>query len=141
MTAFVEFVETESCKILRGQFQISALPKQSTMGTWKLNMSDARLALTIVIISLFTFFLKKAPKPKIHYASNFFLCLTLRFCTYSLNACPKFKYHDINYDINYGVLGKMPPGKLPPGKLPPMKFCVNFFLSLTFIFMKIFIYK
>ena len=41
--------------------------------------------------------------------------------------------------------GKMPPGKFPPrklptGKLPPRKtheaFFVNFFLSLTFIFME-----
>ena len=64
------------------------------------------------------------------------------------------------------VLGKMPPGKLPPGnlspgklpqgKLPPRKLpqencqsenCplwnsfVNFFLSLVFIFMRIFVYK
>ena len=55
------------------------------------------------------------------------------------------------------VLGKMPPVKKPPGKMspgklpppencpqencPPEKFFVNFFLSLVFIFMRIFVHK
>ena len=36
---------------------------------------------------------------------------------------------------------KLPPKKLPPGKLSPMKIFGNFFLSLVFVFMIIFVHQ